>query len=109
MPRENSLLRDTQILGDHRTNKNHNKHGGVIKVQPTASARRTFKVPGRGPAPLGRPAKDRSGKVQMFVTDEDELMARSDKTGVKEKAKKRHCLAENVDKNETAPKRHTKQ
>ena len=98
-----------QNFGKGTVAENHNKHGGVIKVQPTASARRTFKVPGRGPAPLGRPAKDRSGKVQMFVTDEDELMARSDKTGAKEKAKKRHSLAENVDKNETAPKRHTKQ
>ena len=47
------------------------KHGRMIKVNSPATSRRTFKVPGRGPAPLGRPLKDRSGRVQMFVSEED--------------------------------------
>ena len=87
---------------------NRTKHGGVIKVNSPATSRRTFKVPGRGPAPLGRPLKDRSGKVQMFVGEEDDLLARSDKP-FNFKPKKQHNLAKSVRNNETAPKRHTKQ
>ena len=87
---------------------NRTKHGGVIKVNSPATSRRTFKVPGRGPAPLGRPLKDRSGKVQMFVGEEDDLLARSDKP-FNFKPKKQHNLAKSVQNNETAPKRHTKQ
>ena len=47
----------------------------MIKVNSPATSRRTFKVPGRGPAPLGRPLKDRSGRVQIFVSEEDDLVA----------------------------------
>ena len=84
------------------------KHGRMIKVNSPSTSRRTFKVPGRGPAPLGRPLKDRSGRVQMFVGEEDDLVARSDKP-LKFNPKKKHDLAKSVRHNETAPKRHTKQ
>ena len=53
--------------------KNRSKHGGEIKVNSPATSRRTFKVPGRGPAPLGRPLKDRSGKVQLIVNEDDPI------------------------------------
>ena len=87
---------------------NRSKHGGIIKVNSPATSRRTFKVPGKGPAPLGRPVKDRSGKVQMFVGEEDDMVVRSDKP-LMFKPKKQHNLAKSVQNNETAPKRHTKQ
>ena len=47
--------------------------------------------------------KDRSGRVQMFVGEEDDLVAR-----LKFNPKKKHDLAKSVRHNETAQKRHTK-
>ena len=58
-------------FGKGTVGTNCSKHGRMIKVNSPATSRRTFKVPGRGPAPLGRPLKDRSGRVQMFVSEED--------------------------------------
>ena len=58
-------------FGKGTVGTNRSKHGRMIKVNSPATSRRTFKVPGRGPAPLGRPLKDRSGRVQMFVSEED--------------------------------------
>ena len=55
-------------LGKGTIAKNRSKNGGTIKVNSPSLSRRTFKVPGRGPAPQGRPLQDRSGKVQMVVT-----------------------------------------
>ena len=95
-------------FGKGTVGTNRSKHGRMIKVNSPATSRRTFKVPGRGPAPLGRPLKDRSGRVQMFVSEEDDLVARSDKP-FQFKPKKKHDLAKSVRNNETAPKRHTKQ
>ena len=46
--------------------KSKSKCGGVININPPYIARRTFKVPGRGP--LGRPLRDRAGQTQMFIT-----------------------------------------
>ena len=63
------------------------KNGRVINVNPPAVSRRTFKVPGRGPAPLGRPLKEKGGKTQMIVTTDDDFIAMSDKH-VKSIAKK---------------------
>ena len=71
---------------------NRSKHGGVIKVNSPATSRRKFKVPGRGPAPRVRPMKDRSRKVQMFVSEENDMLARSDKP-FNFKLKKQHNLA----------------
>ena len=53
--------------------KNRSKKGGTIKVNSPSLSRRTFKVPGRGPAPQGRPLQDRSGKVQMVVTEDGDI------------------------------------
>ena len=88
--------------------KNRSKKGGTIKVNSPSLSRRTFKVPGRGPAPQGRPLQDRSGKVQMVVTEDGNMITRSGKA-LKFTAKKKHNLAKSVKENETAPKKHTKQ
>ena len=45
---------------------NRTKNGRVINVNPPAVSRRTFKVPGRGPAPLGRPLKEKGGDQPSF-------------------------------------------
>ena len=84
------------------------KNGKIINVNPPAVSRRTFKVPGRGPAPLGRPLKEKGAKTQMIVTNEDDFIAMSDKS-VKTVVKKQHNLAKTIVNNETLPKRHTKQ
>ena len=80
---------------------NRTKNGKIINVNPPAVSRRTFKVPGRGPAPLG-------AITQMIVTNEDDFIAMSDKS-VKTVVKKQHNLAKTVENNETLPRRHTKQ
>ena len=59
-----------------------------LHLNPPAMASRKFKVPGRGPAPLGRPLKDQGGRVQVVVTDEGDMLTKSDKT-LKENKKKR--------------------
>ena len=58
--------------------KSKSKCGGVMNINPPYIARRSFKVPGRGPAPLGRPLRDRAGQTQMFITDDRDIIARSD-------------------------------
>ena len=68
------------------------KRGGVINVNPPSMARRTFKVPGRGPAPLGLPLRDRAGQTQMFITDDRDIIARSDGY-FRQQTKKTHTLA----------------
>ena len=88
--------------------KKCSKKSGTIKVNSPSLSRRTFKVPGRGPVPQGRPLQDRSGKVQMVVTEDGDMIARSGKA-LKFTAKKKHNLAKSVKENETAPKKHTKQ
>ena len=61
--------------------RSRSKRGGVIKVNPPSLSRRTFKVPGRGPAPLGRPPKNKAGQTQIFVTTVDEdIVSKSDKS-----------------------------
>ena len=87
---------------------NRTKNGRVINVNPPAVSRRTFKVPGRGPAPLGRPLKEKGGKTQMIVTTDDDFIAMSDKSVISV-AKKVHKLTKTIENNETLPKRHTKQ
>ena len=84
------------------------KRGGVINVNPPSMARRTFKVPGRGPAPLGRPLRDRAGQTQMFITDNEDIIARSDGNFIQQ-TKKTHKFAKILETNTSAPKRHTKQ
>ena len=44
----------------------------------------------------------------MFVLDEDDFIAKSDKP-VKHATKKEHNLAKTIQNNETLPRRHTKQ
>ena len=103
-----TLQNQMHNFGKGTVASNRTKHGGVINVQPPAVVRRTFKVPGRGPAPLSRPMQNNQSKVQMVVTEEDDFMARSDKK-FQANQYKIHQLSKNVDNNETAPKRHTKQ
>ena len=88
--------------------KSKTKRGGVINVNPPSLARRTFKVPGRGPAPLGRPLRDRAGQTQMFITDNEDIIARSDGNFIQQ-TKKTHKFAKILERNTSAPNRHTKQ
>ena len=44
----------------------------------------------------------------MFVTDDEDIFAKSDKSFTPQ-LKKAHNLAKNVERNESAPNRHTKQ
>ena len=88
--------------------RSRSKRGGVIKVNPPSLSRRTFKVPGRGPAPLGRPPKNKAGQTQMFVTVDEDIVSKSDKV-FRPQIKKPHNLAKTVESNESAPNRHTKQ
>ena len=87
---------------------NRTKYGGAIAVNPPAVARRTFKVPGRGSAPMGRPNIQIVDRTQLVVTEEDDFIAKSDKS-TKQTTKKAHNFAKSIRKNETLPKRHTKQ
>ena len=95
-------------FGKQTTSGNRTKRGAVIKVNPPAMASRKFKIPGRGPAPLGRPLKSQGGRVQVIVNDDGDMVAKSDKS-VNEKLKKTHNISQNVANNETLPNRHTKQ
>lgn len=95
-------------FGKGTTSGNRTKRGGVIKVNPPAMASRKFKIPGRGPAPLGRPLKGQGGRVQVIVNADGDMVAKSDKS-VNEKLKKTHNISQNVANNETLPNRHTKQ
>ena len=97
-----------QNFGKLTVANSRTKKGSVIKVNPPAVASRKFKVPGRSPAPFGRPVKDRAGKLQVVVTDGEDFVTKSDKS-VKEIRKKSHKISETVANNETLPKRHTKQ
>ena len=97
-----------QNFGKFTVANSRTKKGSVIKVNPPAVASRKFKVPGRSPAPLGRPLKNCAGKVQIVVTDRDDFVTRSDKS-VNETPKKIHKISKNVSNNETLPQRHTKQ
>ena len=74
-----TIQKQMHEFGKGTVAKNRTKHGGKINVNPPALSRRTFKVPGRGPAPLGRPLKEQAGRTQMIVSDEDDYIARSDK------------------------------
>ena len=88
--------------------KSRTKHGGVITVNAPALANRTFKIPGRGPAPLGCPLKAQNKRCQLVASQEEDYIARSDKD-FRQPINKVHKLAENVNNNETIPRRHTKQ
>ena len=103
-----TLQKQMHEFGKGTVATNRTKNGRIINVNPPAVSRRTFKVPGRGPAPLGRPLKEKGAKTQMIVTNEDDFIAMSDKS-VKTVVKKQHNLAKTVKNNETLPRRHTKQ
>ena len=85
-----------------------NTFGKSIVASSRLAALRKFKVPGRAPAPLGGPLKDRSGKVQLLVTEDGDFVSKSAKA-VAEIPKKRHNISKNDGRNEALPKRHTKQ
>ena len=88
--------------------KSKTKHYDVINVNPPSLARQTFKVPGRGPAPLGRPVRDRAGQTQMFIIDNEDIIARSDGNFIQQ-SKTTHKFAKILERNTSAPNRHTKQ
>ena len=84
--------------------KSKTKRGGVINVNPPSIARRTFKVPGRGLAPL----RDRASQTQMFITDDRDIIARSDEN-FSQQTKKPQKIAKILERNTSAPNRHKKQ
>ena len=86
--------------------KSKTKRGGVINVNPPSLARRTFKVPGRGPAPLGRPLRDRAGQTQMFITDNEDIIARSDGNFIQQTKKKTQICQNSGDKYQCSKKTH---
>ena len=103
-----TLFKQLHEFGKGTVATSRTKHGGIITVNPPVISRRTFKVPGRGPAPLGRPLKEQGGRVQLIVSDDSDYIAKSDKN-VKQTTKKKHNFTKSVENNETLPKRHTKQ
>ena len=86
--------------------KSKTKRGGVINVNPPSLARRTFKVPGRGPAPLGRPLRDRAGETQMFITDNEDIIARSDGNFIQQTKKHTQICQKSGDKYQCSKKTH---
>ena len=68
-----------QDFGVGTVAKSRTKHGGVITVNVEALANRTFKIPGRGPAPLGCPFRAQNKWSQLFVSQEEDHIAMSDK------------------------------
>ena len=88
--------------------KSRTKHGGVTTGNAPALANRTFKIPGRGPAPLGCPLKAQNKRCQLVVSQEEDHIAMSDKD-LRQPINKVHKQAENVNNNETIPRGHTKQ
>ena len=96
-----TIQKQMHEFGKGKVTTNRTKNVKIINVNPPAVSGRAFKVPGRGPAPLG-------AKTQMIVTNEDDFIAMSDKS-VKTVVKKQHNLAKTIINNKTLPKRHTKQ
>ena len=103
-----TIQKQMHEFGKSTVATNRTKHGGKISVNPPAISRRTFKVPGRGPAPQGRPPKQSLARTQLVVEEDEEYFAKSD-TQTKQSKKKLHNFAGSVNINETLPKRHTKQ
>ena len=79
--------------------KNRSKKGGTIKV----IIKKDIQSPREGTSASRLPAAGRSGKVQMVVTEDGDMIARSGKA-LKFTAKKKHNLAKSVKENEIAPK-----
>ena len=67
-------------FGKGTVETNRTKHDGAIAINPPAVARSTFKVPGRGSAPMGQPNILSVDRTQLVVTDEDDFIAKSDKS-----------------------------
>ena len=57
---------------------------------------------------IGLKLMNKAGQFQMFVTDNEDIFAKSDKV-FRPQLKKPHNLAKTVESNESAPNRHTKQ
>ena len=57
---------------------------------------------------MGRPNIQSVSRTQLVVTEEEDFIAKSDKS-TKITTKKAHNFAKSINKNETLPKRHTKQ
>ena len=72
---QTSIQKQKHELGKGTVTKNRTKNGRIINVSPPAVSRKTFKVPGREPAPLGRPLKEKVANPQMIVTNEDDFIA----------------------------------
>ena len=59
-----TLQKQMHEFGKGTVVTNRTKHGGYISVNPPAIARRILKVPGRGPAPQGRPHIQNKARLQ---------------------------------------------
>ena len=82
-------------------------HKFGAKTEPN-QPRPTYKVPGRGPAAMGRPNLKGVDRTQLFVTEEEDFIAKSDKC-TKQITKKAYNFVKSINKNQTLLKRHTRQ
>ena len=53
------------------------KQGGIISGNPSALSTRTFKVPGRRPAPFVHPLKEQGVQVKLIVNNDSDYVALS--------------------------------
>ena len=83
------------------------KNGRYINVQATSKSRRTFKLRGSRSAYFGAPTKVQKKKVQMVVTDLDEVLGHK-LPGMSKKKKKKnpHNLMRSVNAGRSAEKKH---
>ena len=82
------------------------KNAGSIPVQSSARSRRRIKHRGAGPSFSGRPTKEQSLHIQMFINDEDEITSHHIPSGKAKKKKNPHSLAAAVDANRAAERKH---
>jgi hypothetical protein len=86
--------------------KGRKKNAGNIPVQNTARARRRIKHRGAGPSQQGRPTNEQSVRLQIFVDEEDDIVAHAIPNRKQKKAKHPHSLAAAVAANRAAEKKH---
>ena len=86
--------------------KGRRKNAGNILVQNTAKSRRKMKHRGAGPSQQGRPTKDQSLRLQLFVDDEEDIVSHHIPNRKQKKVKHPHSLAAAVAANRAGEKKH---
>jgi hypothetical protein len=86
--------------------KGRRKNAGNIPVQNTAKSRKRIKHRGAGPSQQGRPTKDQTLRLQLFVDEEEEIVAHHIPNRKQKKTKHSHSLAAAVAANRATEKKH---